>query len=130
MIHLPQLGIGPLRAKIDTGARSSSLHVEKQWRYVEQGAPWVGFLLREQRHLPDTVEAALPILEERMVSDSGGHRTLRPFVSTQIVVGGQPRVIELNLADRRGMLFSLLLGRRALEGFLVNPHASFLHGKP
>lgn len=129
-VLLPDLAVRALRAKIDTGARTSSLHVERQWRFVEQGGPWIGFALRPSRTKPGLIEAALPLLEERMVSDSGGHRALRPFVLTNIVVGGQSRAIELNLADRRGMLFPLLLGRSALTGFHIEAGASFLHAKP
>lgn len=132
-VLLPDLALRALRAlraKIDTGARTSSLHVERQWRFVEQGAPWIGFALRPRRTKPHLIEAFLPLLEERMVSDSGGHCVLRPFVLTTIVVGGQSRSIDLNLADRRNMLFPLLLGRSALTGFHVEPGASFLHAKP
>lgn len=129
-VQLPNLGVRPMRAKIDTGARTSSLHVERQWRFIEQGAPWVGFSLRPSRKRNELIEAAAPLHDERVVSDSGGHRVLRPFVRTEILVGGQRLAIELNLADRRGMLFPLLLGRRALAGFRIDPEASFLHAKP
>lgn len=129
-VLLPGLGIRPMRAKIDTGARTSSLHVERQWRFFEQGTPWVGFAFRPGRKKDDLIEAVAPLLDERVVSDSGGHRALRPFVRTEILVAGQRRAIELNLADRRGMLFPLLLGRRALVGFRIDPEASFLHAKP
>ena len=129
-VLLPELCVAPLRAKIDTGARTSSLHVERQWRFTEQGAPWIGFEIRPRRTKPRLFEAVLPLLEERPVSDSGGHRTLRPFVLTSIQVGGRIQQVEMNLADRRGMLFPLLLGRSALEGFCVDPQGSFLHPKP
>src|SRR5687767_12773529 len=74
-VALPELGIASLRAKIDTGARSSSLHVDAQWRFVEAGAPWVGFRLRPRRRQGRMHEAAAPIHDERDVVDSGGHRT-------------------------------------------------------
>lgn len=128
-VALPDLGVAALRAKIDTGARSSSLHVERQWRFVEQGAPWVGFDIKPRRNGSKIIQAALPLLEERVVSDSGGHRALRPFVLTTIQVDGIVRQVEMNLADRRGMLFPLLLGRSALAGCVVDPTASFLHAK-
>lgn len=129
-VLLPELCVAPLRAKIDTGARTSSLHVERQWRFTEQGAPWIGFEIRPRRTKPRLFEAALPLLEDRPVSDSGGHRTVRPFVLTSIQVGGRIQQVEVNLADRRGMLFPLLLGRSALGGFCVDPQGSFLHPKP
>lgn len=124
---LPELGLPRLRAKLDTGARSSALHVERQWRFVEAGAPWVGFALLPRPQVGE-VEAAAAIVDERMVTDSGGHRTLRVFLRTRLRLAGIEHEIEMNLADRCGMRFPLLLGRTALTGtFTVDPAASFLH---
>ena len=126
-VLLPALGLPRLRAKVDTGARSSALHVERQWRFVEAGAPWVGFALVPRRHA-GVVEARAAIVDERMVTDSGGHRTLRVFVRTKLRLAGIERDIEINLADRCGMRFPLLLGRTALaDAFVVDPAGSFLH---
>ena len=126
-VALPALGLPRLRAKVDTGARSSALHVERQWRFVDGGAPWIGFALVPRAHA-DEVEAAAPIVDERMVTDSGGHRTLRVFVCTTLRLAGVEREIEMNLADRCGMRFPLLLGRTALaDAFMVDPAGSFLH---
>ncbi len=126
-VALPELGLPRLRAKIDTGARSSALHVERQWRFVEAGAPWVGFALLPRSHAGE-VEAAAAVVDERMVTDSGGHRTLRVFVRTKLRLAGVEREIEMNLADRCGMRFPLLLGRTALaDAFVVDPAGSFLH---
>lgn len=126
---LPGLGIAAMRAKIDTGARSSALHVESHWSYVEAGAPWVGFRLRPRRGSA-LVEAAAPVFDERWVTDSGGHRTRRLFIRTVLSLAGTEREIEINLADRRGMRFPILLGRTAVTGaFTVDPARSFLHGR-
>ncbi len=126
-VLLPELGLPRLRAKVDTGARSSALHVERQWRFIEGGSPWVGFALVPRRH-SGVVEARAAIVDERMVTDSGGHRTLRVFVRTKLRLAGIERDIEINLADRCGMRFPLLLGRTALaEAFVVDPAGSFLH---
>ena len=130
LVALPGLAIGPLRAKIDTGARSSSLHVDEQWRFVERGAPWVGFRLRPRRRSPGICEAVAPIHDEREVADSGGRRTRRVFVLTPLRLARQERLVEINLTDRGGMLFPLLVGRTALQGaFTVDPSRSFVHGK-
>ena len=126
-VALPGLGLPRLRAKVDTGARSSALHVERQWRFVEAGAPWVGFALRPRSQAGE-VEAAAAIVDERIVTDSGGHRTLRVFLRTRLRLAGVEREVEINLADRCGMRFPLLLGRTALaEAFVVDPAGSFLH---
>jgi len=129
-VALPQLAIPAIRAKIDTGARTSALHVDAQWRFVEGGAPWVGFRLTPG--LPDdaVVETLAPVLDERVVRDSGGKRSTRVFVRTQLVLAGCERDIEINLADRAGMRFPMLLGRTAIAGmFMVDPAVSFLHGR-
>ncbi|UZW59722.1 ATP-dependent zinc protease family protein [Lysobacter enzymogenes] len=127
---LPLLGIAAVRAKIDTGARSSALHVEAQWRFVEAGAPWVGFRLRPGAAGGGEVEALAPVADERDVTDSGGHRTRRVFIRTVLSLAGSEREIDMNLADRRGMRFPMLLGRTAVaHAFTVDPARSFLHGR-
>ncbi len=126
-VSLPMLQLPRVRAKLDTGARSSALHVERQWRFTDAGAPWVGFVVRPSAR-GRLVEASAAIVDERIVTDSGGHRTLRAFVSTRLRLAGVEHEIEMNLADRCGMRFPLLLGRTALSlGFMVDPAASFLH---
>lgn len=125
---LPALGLCAVRAKIDTGARSSALHVDAQWRFTEAGAPWVGFRLTPGGQ--GAVDAAAPVADEREVTDSGGHRTLRTFLRTSLRLAGVERDIEINLTDRRGMRFPMLLGRTAVAGvFTVDPARSFLHGR-
>ena len=129
-VALPVLGIVRLRAKVDTGARSSALHVDAQWRFSDGGAPWVGFRITPGRG-GDEVEACAPILDEREVVDSGGRRTRRVFLATRLRLAGVEREIEINLADRRNMRFPMLLGRTAIAGaFTVDPARSSLHGKP
>ncbi|TWI09150.1 ATP-dependent zinc protease family protein [Aerolutibacter ruishenii] len=129
-VALPGLGIEAVRAKVDSGARTSALHVDAQWRFHEQGAPWVGFRVTPGTRCQAAVEAAAPIRDERVVTDSGGHRTLRTFLRTTLVLGGVEREIEINLAQRQGMLFPMLLGRTAMaRAFTVDPSRSFLHGR-
>ncbi|WP_342367053.1 ATP-dependent zinc protease family protein [Lysobacter arenosi] len=126
---LPELGIARLRTKVDSGARSSALHVDAQWRFSEGGAPWVGFRISPGERA-GIIEAMAPIYDEREVTDSGGHCTRRVFVRTVLSLAGIERVVEINLSDRRGMLFPMLLGRTALARvFTVDPARSFLHGR-
>ena len=128
---LPDLGLQRMRAKIDTGARTSALHVDAWWRFADGGAPWVGFRVSSGRKRIRTVEAAAPLVDEREVVDSGGHRGLRPFLRTTLWLAGQERPVEINLTDRGSMLFPLLVGRSALGGaFTVDPARSFLHPRP
>ncbi|GAB1596588.1 ATP-dependent zinc protease family protein [Lysobacter claricitrinus] len=127
-VALPDLGLATVRAKIDTGARTSALHVDTQWRFERDGAPWVGFRMSPgARH---TVELEAPVHDEREVVDSGGRRTARVFLRMRMSLGGVEREIEVNLADRREMRFPMLIGRTALSGiFTVDPSRSFLHGR-
>jgi hypothetical protein len=130
-LALPDLGLPLIKAKIDTGARSSSLHVEG-WNIVERnGYRWVAFELRpgSRRGRAKRIEA--PVLDTREVTDSSGNRALRPFILTTVMLGSRAWPIEINLTNRQSMLFPLLLGRTAMAGRLVvDPSRSFVLGRP
>lgn len=129
-LALPGLGLPRIKAKIDTGARSSSLHVGQL--EVVQGD--IGLQARfVVQPGPDTAPVAVsaPVVDVRAVTDSGGHTTRRPFIRTLLAVGGRQWPIELNLTSRQNMLFPMLLGRTAMAGRLrVDPGHSFLVGGP
>jgi hypothetical protein len=130
-LALPDLGIARLRAKVDTGARTSALHVDRHWRFVDGGAPWVGFQLTPGKAGSVPIQAQAAICDERAVTDSGGHRGLRIFIRTTAVIAGMQRTIDINLSDRGGMRYPMLLGRTALEGmFTVDPSCSYRHSRP
>ena len=130
-LSLPDLGITRLRAKVDTGARTSALHVDRQWRFEEAGVPWVGFQLTPGKAGTAPIQARAVVCDERAVTDSGGHRRTRVFIRTTIAVAGASRVVDINLSDREGMRFPMLLGRTALEGmFTVDPSCSYRHPRP
>lgn len=129
-IALPALGITALAAKIDTGARSSALHVDAHWTFVDGGAPWVGFRMSAGAPGEGAIEAQAPVLDTRCVTDSGGHRTERIFIRTPMQLAGVTREIDINLSDRRGMRFAMLLGRTAMaRAFIVHPGRSFVQGR-
>lgn len=126
---LPQLGIGPLRAKLDTGARSSSLHVDTLEEFQRDGVHWLRFTLRLGRRQPREVCCEAPSTDRRTVTDTGGRRTERWFIRTGVQLAGLAFDMDVNLTDRRHMLFPLLLGRCALRGrFVVD--ASRSHSQP
>jgi hypothetical protein len=130
-VALPDLGIALIRAKVDSGARSSALHVLEEETFTREGREFVRFLL--DTGLPDAapIPAEAPVFDRRCVTDSGGHRTERIFIRTRLQLAGQAWEVEVNLARRRNMLFPMLLGRTALAGrFLVDPASSFLLGDP
>ena len=127
-LALPQLGIAAIRVKIDSGARSSALHVEQLSSHYEGGAEWVSFSVRTG--LGSEVRSCLaPVLDRRPVTDSGGHTTERVFIRTRLNLGRNAFPIEINLTNRRNMLFPMLLGRTAMAGhFLIDPARSFVLG--
>lgn len=128
-LALPALGVVAIKAKIDSGARSSALHVVRQERFERDGRPWVRFAVESDGPGSACAEAEAEIVDERNVTDSGGHTTRRPFIRTEVRLGGQSWPIEVNLADRRHMLFPMLFGRTAIIGrLIVDPARSFVFG--
>lgn len=131
-LALPALGVECIRAKIDTGARSSSLHVREHHLFELDGRRMVRFVIEhgprgQLRHAVET-----EVIAEREVTDSGGHRSRRLFIRTQLALSGGPTwPIEINLTQRRNMLFPMLLGRTALRRrCVIDPSRSFLLGRP
>lgn len=130
-LALPELGIPALKAKIDTGARTSALHAFRLETFAESDRTMVRFGLHPIRHRDDIViSCTAEVIDERMVSDSGGHRERRLVIRTPVHLGQQQWPIEITLANRENMLFRMLLGRTALEGkCLVDSQTSYHHGR-
>jgi hypothetical protein len=130
-VSLPELGIEEIKSKIDTGARTSSLHALDIKPFERGGQRWVRFKVHPlQRNTKSTVEVEAPVLEFRHVKSSSGHLTHRPVIRTDLVLFGQRRNIDLTLASRDQMGFRMLLGREALRRrFVVDPSRSYLAGR-
>lgn len=131
-VALPEFGIRRIKAKIDTGARTSSLHAFDVEEFDgADGAAWVRFQVHPvQRNETKTVAVEAPILEYRTIRSSSGQTSHRPVVLTQVILLGVETPIELTLADRIEMGFRMLLGREAMRGrFLVDPGRSYRGGK-
>lgn len=127
-IALPHLGITQIKAKIDTGARSSALHVFELETFEKQGKTLLRFKIHpEQKNDAFFVEAEAELLDQREVRNSGGQAELRCFIRTDIILNDQTWPIELTLTNRDNMGFRMLLGREAVRGrFLVDAGQSFI----
>jgi hypothetical protein len=130
-VAMPQLNIPRIKAKIDTGARSSALHAFLIDPYIKDGQRWVMFAIHPIQRRDDLViECHAPVKDRRMVSDSGGHKQRRYVIETQLLLGPSVITAELTLTNRDSMRFRMLLGRTAMQhNFLVDPSASYLQGK-
>jgi len=127
-VALPDIGIDCIKAKIDTGARTSCLHAFSQEKFTQGGSPWVRFGMHPHQLRTD-IEAfcEAEIVDERMVSDSGGHREVRPIICSTIDLGEVQFVAEFSLTNRDSMRFRVLLGRTAMaKRLIVDPGKSFL----
>ena len=131
-IRLPQLGIKRIKAKIDTGARSCSLHAFDIESFERDGKNFVRFKVHPiQRSDRKVVELEAEVLEFREVRSSSGHITTRPVIETELVLLGRKQQIELTLANRNQMGFRMLIGRTALDGrFVVDSGRSYYGGRP
>lgn len=129
-VALPELGLDALKAKIDTGARTSALHAFAIEAGAEHGAPVVRFGVHPLQHDRGVeVWCTAPVVDERNVRDSGGHKQLRFVIETPLRMGTNQWPIELTLTARDTMLFRMLVGRTALRGLRVDPSVSYLTGK-
>jgi hypothetical protein len=131
-VALPDLGIRRIKAKIDTGARSSSLHAFDVKTIHRDGQTRVRFRVHPlQRDLRRSVACEADVLEYRWVRSSTGHAQRRPVIVTTMEVIGEVRPIELTLANRDEMGFRMLLGREAIRArFWVDAGKSYYGGQP
>lgn len=127
-IQLSDLGEFEIKAKVDTGARSSSLHAYDLEIVERDGVEWVRFVVHPlQRDTEVTVECEAPLLEQRWVRSSNGELQLRPVIRTEVRIAGRTWPIDLTLTARDVMGFRMLLGREAVRRrFIVNPGRSYL----
>ena len=132
-IGLPDLGVPVIKAKVDTGARTSSLHAINPTPIARDGQEFVQFTLPHYRgdgHGP--IDCLAPLVALREIRSSNGSAEERFVISTHIVVGRHKLKVEVSLANRSIMGFPMLLGRTAMKAgrFLVLPSKSYLAEKP
>lgn len=130
-VALPEFGIPALKAKVDTGAKTSALHAFRVEPIEKDGRSCVriGIHPQRKRSIPE-VWCVVPVADRRWIRDSGGHCELRYIVETTVQIGTEMWRIETSLTDRDNMLFRMLLGRTAITGrYRVDPARSYLTGR-
>jgi hypothetical protein len=131
-ISLPEWGVAHLKAKVDTGARTSSMHAFDLEPFDRDGVEWVRFEIQPwQRTTTDAVTAEAEVSGWRAVRSSSGKIELRPVVRTDLVIAGVTVSPEVTLTRRDEMGFRMLIGREAIRTrFVVDPGASYRGGRP
>ncbi len=130
-LSLPELGIYFIKAKIDTGARTSALHASSVTIKYDRGQKIACFTIKPLPNRADIiVSCEAPVIDERVVSDSSGKRGKRFVILTQLQIGGREWPIEITLADRETMSAKMLLGREAMKYLMVDPVKAYLLGRP
>lgn len=129
-VSLPELNLHNIVVRVDTGAKTSSLHVESLSLHEKKGETqdetWVTFTLEKGEDAP---EFSMPAHSVRKVKSSNGETEQRPVIKTPIQLGEKHWTIQLTLTNREKMLYPMLLGRQAMGSkFLVNPAKEFLLG--
>lgn len=127
-VELPDLAIGPIKAKVDTGARTSALHAVNVDLFERDEQIWVSFVFEnEDGSLGGLNET--PVLEFRDVTNSGGQSESRPVIQTPVKLGTVYKMVELTLTQRDNMVYRMLLGRTTLSSdFIVAPSERFVLG--
>lgn len=128
LVSLSQFKLFNIKAKIDTGAKTSALHAENIEHITVKGKKYVRFTVTSDEGKLTTIKS--PLIEERDIKSSTGHKTRRPVVKTKIEMGNDIFDIEITLINRDLMGFKMLIGRDALSNnYFINPARSYLLGK-
>ena len=127
--NLPELKIVGLATRIDTGAKTSSLHVDNIVEFKQQNRKWISFDIHPDIHQVDKiVQCSSQVKAKRVIKSSTGHVQTRYIIETLIQLGEHHWPIEISLSDRSNMTYLMLLGREAMIGkLLVDPELNFIH---
>lgn len=130
-LALPALGLHAIKAKVDTGARTSALHAFEVERFKRDCKDYMRFSMHPlQRNERRVVQCEARLIDERDITDSGGHQERRYVIETDLVVADARWSIEMTLTNRDNMRFRMLLGRSAMQDRIwVDSSRSYLCGK-
>ena len=125
---LPDMGINQLEVRVDTGAKTSSLHVDHMEKFTRAGKPWVRFDIHPDVHNVDrSISCEAPLSDIRRVKSSNGESEQRYVIKTTIRLSNQSWPIEITLTDRSDMSYLMLLGREGMgDKVLVDPYRTFI----
>lgn len=126
--HLPELGIKNLSVRVDTGAQTSSIHVDNLKKITKKGKPWVEFDIHPNLYdVNEVTRCESRIKDIRWVKSSNGTRQQRFVIETDFEIGEQRWPILITLTDRSDMTYMMLLGREGMKDkILVDPSQNFL----
>jgi len=129
---LPELGIPSIKARVDSGAKTSALHAINIAPFIKDGMNWVKFDINPiQNNVKTIIHCEAPLVDKRVVKSSSGFREQRYVIQTPLDIGNSKWVIEMTLTNRDSMGFRMLLGREAMSGrVLVDPEQQYLLGQP
>lgn len=129
-ISLPTLKLAAIKAKVDTGAKTSSLHAFDIRLEKEGKKTFVCFKVHPIQNCSSLeVDCRALLIDKRIVTDSGGHKEQRFVIRTTMILGGVKKKIELTLSNRETMKYRMLIGRSALDQYYIDPSQSYLSGK-
>lgn len=126
----PSLGIPAVKARIDSGAKTSSLHAIHIRHFTRDGEKWVSFEVHPlQRNRKITVHCEAKVIDQRVVKSSSGDKEKRSVIQSTLMLGEKTWQVELTLTDRDSMGYRMLLGREAMNGrILIDPEGLCLQG--
>ena len=128
----PILGIPTIKARVDSGAKTSALHAINIAPFIKDGENWVKFDINPiQNNVKTIIHCESKLIDKRIVKSSSGFREQRYVIGSELEIGGKNWSIEITLTNRDSMGFRMLLGREAMSGrVLVDPEQKYLLGEP
>jgi ribosomal protein S6--L-glutamate ligase len=129
---LPDLGIELIKAKVDSGAKTTALHADNLTKFIKNDENWVRFSLHPLKSRPDLiVQCEAKLVEKRIIKSSNGNKEERFVIETKLILGNSSYPIEITLTNRKLMGFHMLLGRQAMSNkVLIDCEFRYLLGKP